>query len=92
MSFYLVNNKDKTVEAFVFLNMCNSAWLKLIFNLLTGRVSAQITFGATSFESLVHFRAHAFHFVYTFRSTFGAHNTHSLRYNAMNELNKAIKP
>ena len=31
----------KTVETFLFLHMCNPALSKLIFNLLTGRVSAQ---------------------------------------------------
>ena len=31
----------KTVETFVFLHMCNPALSKLIFNLLTGRVSVQ---------------------------------------------------
>ena len=41
---------------------------------------------AASFGSLVHLRPHTFHFVYTFHSTFDDHDTHSFRYDAMNEL------
>ena len=37
------------------------------------------TFAAgSSFESLVHFCSHTFHFVYTFYSTFDAHDSHSM--------------
>ena len=48
---------------------------------------AKLLPAAASFEFLVHFRPHTFHFVHAFYSTFDAHDTHSLRYNAMNELN-----
>lgn len=61
MSFSLVNNKDKTVETFVLLNMCNSAWLKLTFNLQCTKGEDKCTKllpAAASFESLVHFCPH----------------------------------
>ena len=69
----------KTIETFVYLHMCNPALSKLIFNLLTGRVSRRAILlpPAASFESRFHFRPHTFHFVYTFHSTCDAQDTHS---------------
>ena len=54
----------------------------------TGFKRAKLLPVAASFESLVRFRPHAFHFVYKFHSTFDAHDTCSLRYDAMNELKR----
>ena len=66
-----------TVEIFVFLHMCNSALSKVIFSLLTGRVGVK---KITSSRSLVRiprsFPSTHIPFIYTFHSTFDAHNTH----------------
>ena len=49
----------------------------------TGFKPANLLLVTASFKSLVDFRPHTFH------STFDAHDTHSLRYAAMNELKGA---
>ena len=49
----------------------------------TGFKCVNLLPATASFKSLVHFRPHTFH------STFDAHDTHSLRYDAMNELKGA---
>ena len=51
----------------------------------TGFKCVNLLPATASFKSLVHFRPHTFH------STFDAHDTHSLRYDAMNEQRLSCK-